>query len=110
VGKSPTNALDRVPTLKQTLWLGIASFTVALCPLLTLRFGRPTSWLGEFAFLLCACVSFFASPGLTVALCIDILRRKADAATFAAFGLSLAAVAAMGLFVYLRFQAMTDIE
>ena len=102
MGKSPTNALDRILTPKQTLWLGIASFIVALCPFLTLRFGRPTRWLGEFAFLLCACVSFFASPGITVALFIDILRRKAGPATLAVFGLSLAAVAAVSLFVYLR--------
>ena len=102
MGKPPTNALDRVLTPRQTLWLGIASFAIALCPLPTLRFGWPTSWLGESTLLFCLCFSFFASPGLTVTLSIDIVRRKADAATLAAFALSLGAVAAFSLFFYLR--------
>jgi len=102
VGKPPTNALDRVLTPRQTLWLGIASFAIALCPLPTLHFGWPTTWLGESTLLCCLCVSFFASPGLTVTLSIDILRGNADAATFAAFGLSLGAVAAFSLFFYMR--------
>jgi hypothetical protein len=104
VSGPPNNALDRVLAPKQTLGLGIALFLIALYPLLTLRVGRPTSWFGEFVFLFCACISFVASPGFTVALFWDILRRKAGPATFSAFVLSMAAVAAISSFIYLRIR------
>jgi hypothetical protein len=72
----PNHALDRVLTPTHTLWLGIALFLMGLYPLLTFRIGRPTGWFGEFVFLFCACVSFVASPGLTVALFIDSFAAK----------------------------------
>ena len=85
----------------QTLVASVVLFCVALWPLLTVQFGRPTSWFGDFLFLLCGTVSVFAPAALCAATFIDIIRRRADARVVAAFVISLAGVAAIAAFIYL---------
>ena len=80
----------------------VVVLAVVVWPLLTLQFGRPTSWFANFLFLLCATVSVFAPASLCVATFIDIIRRRADARLIAAFVLSLAGVATVAAFIYLR--------
>ena len=95
-------AFERVVTPTQALMASVVLLAIAAWPLLTLQFGRPTSWLGDFLFLLCATLSVFAPAGLCIATFIDIIRRRADARVIAAFVLSLAGVVAIAAFVYLR--------
>jgi hypothetical protein len=50
----PNPALQLVVTPTQTLVASVIVLIVAVCPLLTVQFGRPTSWFGNFLLLLCA--------------------------------------------------------
>ncbi len=89
-------------TPTQALIASVVAFVIALWPMLTLQLGRPTSWLGDFLFLLCATSSVFLAPSLCIATCMDIIRRRGDSRLLVAFLLSLAGVAAMVAFIYLR--------
>ena len=95
-------AHERMVTPMQTLIASGVVFAAAVWPMLTLHLGRPTSWFGDFVFLFCTSASVLAAPSLCLATLIDIVRRKADARLFFAFVLSLAGVAAIGVFIYLR--------
>ena len=103
--RKPHPAFERMVTPSQTLVASVVLFCVALWPLLTVRFGRPMSWFGDFLFLLCATVSVFAPAALCVATFIDIIRRRADARLIAAFVISLAGVVAIVAFIYLRIRS-----
>lgn len=101
-GRKPNQSFGRVVTPTQALMASVVVFLAALWPILTLQLGRPTSWFSNFLFLLCATSSVVAAPSLCVATFIDMVRRRADARLLAAFVLSLAGVAAMVAFIYLR--------
>ena len=95
-------ALKKLVTPTQTLIASGVIFLAAAWPILTLRVGRPTSWFGEFLFLFCASTSVLTAPSMCLATFMDIIRRRADPRVFVAFVLSLAGVAAIALFIYLR--------
>jgi hypothetical protein len=100
--RKPNPALQLMVTPTQTLVASVVVLVVAVWPLLTVQFGRPTSWFGNFLFLLCATVSVFAPASLCIATFIDIIRRRTDARLIAAFVISLAGMAAIAAFIYLR--------
>lgn len=77
---------------------------MAVWPLLTLQFGRPTSSLGEFLLNLCATISVFAPAALCMAAFMDMVRFAANARTLTALVLSLASIAAIALYIYLRLR------
>jgi len=87
-------------TPTQALIASVVFLAMAAWPLLTVQFGRPTSWFGDFVFLLCATFSVFAPASLCVTTFIDIVRRRRDARSIAAFVLSLAGVAAITAFIH----------
>jgi putative effector of murein hydrolase LrgA (UPF0299 family) len=93
---------ERIVTPSQTLAASVAVFFVALWPLLTLQFGRPTSWFGGFVLLLCGVISVFAPAALSTITFIDIVRRRAGAKVMVAFVISLAGVFAITAFIYSR--------
>jgi hypothetical protein len=95
-------ALEPMVTPTQTLIASGVVFAAAVWPMLTLRLGHPTSWFGEFVFLSCATLSVLAAPSMCLATLIDIARRRADARLVLAFVLSLAGLAAISAFIYLR--------
>jgi len=95
-------ALEKMVTPTQTLIASGVVFLAALWPLLALRIGRPTSWLGELVFVFCASGSVLTAPSMCLATAFDIIRRRADARVFFAFVLSLAGVGAICTFIYLR--------
>ena len=100
--RKPNAALQLWITPRQTLAASMVVFLVALYPLLTVPLGRPTTWFGEFLFLLCAIISVFAPAALSTVTFIDIIRRWADAQVIGACAISLAGVAATVGFIYLR--------
>ena len=87
---------------RQALAVSVVVFLMSLWPLLTVPLGRPTSWFGDFLFLLCATVSVFAPATLFVVTGIDIIRQRADARVVGACAISLSAVAATAAFIYLQ--------
>ena len=100
--RKPHPELARLVTPTQALCASVVLLVMALWPLLTLRVGRPTSWLGDFLFLSCATLSVFAPAALCIATFMDVIRRRADARVVVAFILSLVGFAAIALFIYLR--------
>lgn len=97
----PNPRLQLLVTPAYSLLASVVLLIVAVYPLLTLKFGRPTSWFGNFLFLLCATLSVFAPATLCGATFIDMIRRKGDGRVIFAFVLSLAGVAAIGAYIYL---------
>ncbi len=100
--RRPNSALEIIVTPSQALLASVVVFVAALWPMLTLRFGRPTSWFGDFLFSLCIALSLFAAPSLCIATFMDMLRRRPDARLVAAFLLALAGVVTFSAFIYLR--------
>jgi len=77
-------------------------FLLALWPLLTLWLGRPTSWFGDLTFLFCAMFSILGAPALCLATFMDLVRRGLNTRLIGAFLMSLAGIAAIAAFIYLR--------
>ena|SRR5688572_12673108 len=100
--RKSTSLSYRIITPTQALAASGAAFLIALWPLLSLHLGQPTSWFGQFLFLLCATVSIFVPASLSIATFIDVMRRRSDTRTVAAFVVSLAGVAAIAAYIYLR--------
>lgn len=60
--------------------------------------------MGEFLFLLCACVSILAAPSLLLAVVADMMRGRSPRRLMLALLLSAAAVATSWGFLYLRIK------
>ena len=101
-GRLPLKRLsDGTVTPMQALIASAIVFAAGLWPMLTLHFGRPASWFGEFMWLGCATLSVVAAPSMCFITLLDLARRRRDARTVCAFVLSLAGFAAISAFIYL---------
>jgi hypothetical protein len=100
--RKPNRLFECIVRPTQALLASVVVFVVAIWPILTLQLVRPTGWFGDSLSVLCATSSVFTGPSLCVAIFMDIVRRRADARLLIAFVLSLAGVAAMVAFIYLR--------